>query len=110
MDFQIYDCAGNEILVNEVVPVEKNNWNLPSDGSMDNQEYFNWTEDLKVDEGKLDGGKNGRKRKLNAEVAKLRNDNFKLLKNGEENEEDVPKATTIRRTQNGEFSLRHRHL
>ncbi|KAI4468706.1 transcription factor cp2 [Holotrichia oblita] len=88
MDFQMYNCPENtEIVINDFSPVES---------SMDNEEYFDWTDSLKLDE-KFTEEKNGRKRKLNgnssAEVSKLRANGIKVLKgNTETNIEAVKQS------------------
>lgn len=48
MDFQLYDYSENNF-TNERFHDLKNSWAIPSDGSMEsNEEYFNWTNDLKL--------------------------------------------------------------
>ncbi|GJQ80812.1 hypothetical protein Trydic_g5306 [Trypoxylus dichotomus] len=93
MDFQMYDCSENtEIIVNDFSPVES---------TMDNEEYFDWTESLKLDE-KFNEEKNGRKRKLTgnptSEVTKLRTNGIKVLKTNGENNIEGAKSNANKKT------------
>ncbi|XP_022915325.1 transcription factor CP2 [Onthophagus taurus] len=84
MDFQIYENA--EIIVED--GVEKNNWNLAIDVNMENEEYFNWTNGLKIDESQFGGGKNSRKRKPEhtvPETTKIKATAVKVLKTADSN-------------------------
>lgn len=48
MDFQLYDYTENNFS-NERFHELKTTWAIPSDGSMEsNEEYFNWSNDLKL--------------------------------------------------------------
>ncbi|KAK9751960.1 CP2 transcription factor [Popillia japonica] len=84
----MYNCPENtEIVINDFSPVES---------SMDNEEYFDWTDSLKLDE-KFSEEKNGRKRKLNgnssSEVSKLRANGIKVLKGNAETNIDAVKQS-----------------
>lgn len=89
MDFQMYDCPDNtEIEINDFSTVEN---------SMDNEEYFDWPNSLKIDE-KFTEEKNGRKRKFNgnssSDVAKNRANSLKVLKaNVDNNIENVKQSS-----------------
>lgn len=106
MDFQMYNCPENtEIVINDFSPV---------DSSMDNEEYFDWTDSLKLDE-KFSEEKNGRKRKLNgnssSEVSKLRANGIKVLKGNTETNIDAVKQGVNKKSdgQNeGKWTLYHR--
>ena len=68
MDYELYDNS-NILLNGENPNNSKNSWNIPSDGSMDNNdEYFDWNP-LKIDEdhvehGQVSNTRQSRKRKL----------------------------------------------
>lgn len=84
----MYNCPENtEIVINDFSPVES---------SMDNEEYFDWTDSLKLDE-KFSEEKNGRKRKLNgnssSDVSKLRANGIKVLKGNAETNIDAVKQS-----------------
>lgn len=95
MDFEIYDCSeGREIAINDFSQV---------DSSMGNEEYFDWTDSLKLDEKFPDESKGGRKRKLtgnssSAEVTKLRANGLKVLKANVENTVENAKQTAHKKT------------
>lgn len=106
MDFEIYDCSeGREIAINDFSQV---------DSSMGNEEYFDWTDSLKLDEKFPDEHKAGRKRKLNgnsssAEATKIRSNGLKVLKANVENTVETAKQTAHKKTdaQNNEGKFVH---
>lgn len=71
MDFELYGSHQNsKALLEENSPESKSSWNIPSDGSMDNnEEYFGWANSLKIGEDKFesDEHKIRQKRKLSAD-------------------------------------------
>lgn len=68
MDYELYDNS-NILLNGDNTNNSRSSWNIPSDGSMDNNdEYFNWNP-LKIDEEHVENGqvsRQARKRKLTA--------------------------------------------
>lgn len=83
MDFELYSTQNSKVALEESSPNSRNSWNIHSDGSMDNNdEYFDWTNSLKIDDD--DNNRTTRKRKLSVnlvDVAKVKNANgFKSLK------------------------------
>lgn len=85
MDFELYGSQNSKVLLEENSPESKGSWNIPSDGSMDNNdEYFGWANSLKIGEEKFDSDENKirQKRKLSAdENGKVKNGNaYKSLK------------------------------
>ncbi|KAJ8924154.1 hypothetical protein NQ315_006938 [Exocentrus adspersus] len=77
MDYQLYE--NSDVLLNDNSD-SKQSWSIPSDCSMDNNEYFGWNS-LKIDE-ENEQGKATRKRKLsgNMEERKDKQNGFKLAK------------------------------
>lgn len=84
MDFELCGSQNSKALLEDNCE-SKGSWNIPSDGSMDNNdEYFGWANSLKIDEDKFeaDGNKIRQKRKLSTdENGKIKNGNaFKTIK------------------------------
>lgn len=80
MDFELYGSQNSKVLLEQSSLQSKDDWNIASDGSMDNNdEYFGWTDSLKIDEEKFDednGKLTSRKRKLSSglnEGGKIKN-------------------------------------
>lgn len=70
MDFELYGSQNSKALLEENSPESKTSWNIPSDGSMDNNdEYFGWANSLKIGEDKYDSQENKvrQKRKLSSD-------------------------------------------
>lgn len=89
MDFELYGSQNSKVLIEENNSLQsKDDWNIVSDSSMDNNdEYFRWTDSLKIDDEKFDdenGKLTSRKRKLSTalnEGSKIKNGAaFKSLK------------------------------
>lgn len=109
MDFELYGSQNSKVLLEENSPESKASWNIPSDGSMDNNdEYFGWANSLKIGEDKFESQENNKirqKRKLSAdESGKVKNGNaFKTLKDPLEIDTSTNKQPQNKKpaTQNG---------
>lgn len=102
MDFQIYETAENSEILLERSSNSKSSWGL--NDSMENDEYFNWTNSLKIDEKFEEDLKTPRKRKLPADenAPKTKTSNgFKFSKNTSEENGDAQKNQTKKTNQNG---------
>lgn len=107
MDFELYAEQNSRVFVVEDSPGSRGSWIIASDGSMDNNdEYFGWTNSLKIDdkfEGE-GGNKAARKRKLSVDNGKIKAGNYKNLKDPLECEADDKQYPAKKMaTQNGRY-------
>lgn len=111
MDFELYGSQNSKILLEHSSLQSKDEWNIASDNSMDNNdEYFGWTDSLKIDEEKFEenGKLTSRKRKLSSAInegGKIKNGTaFKSMKDPlaceASNKEFIARKTS---SQNGRF-------
>lgn len=112
MDFELYSSQNSKvILLEENSPESKTSWNIPSDGSMDNNdEYFGWANSIKLSDDKFDSSQENKvrqKRKLSSdENGKIKNGNtYKTLKDPLEIEASLKQQPQNKKpaTQNGRY-------